>query len=127
MADSHAADNLNAILAPLHVRIRFGEQAIRDLADYPKGIQSQILALILHRAKAGSSLKPEGLGEPFRGDLSGFSKIKAKSLSLRIIYRPRRIDGFLHMEIIAIGPRDRKEVYREATRRVLRFRREMQE
>jgi hypothetical protein len=47
-----------------------------------------------------------------------------QSLSLRIIYRPRRIDGFLHMEIISIGPRDREEVYREATRKVLRFRRE---
>ena len=37
------------------------------------------------------------------------------------------VEDIIRMSEIAIGPRDREEVYREATRRVLRFRREMQE
>ena len=127
MASDHITHQLDAILEPLRVRVRFGELAIRELTDYPKDIQKHILALILYRAKAGPLLKPHGLGEPLHGKLIGFTKIKSKSLSLRIIYRPRKIDELIHMEIIAIGPREREEVYRDATKRVLRFRREMQE
>lgn len=125
MADSLIADRLNAILAPLNVQIWWGRHALNDLSHYPKGVQEQILALILRRAKAGARLKPEGLGEPLHGELSSFSKIKSKSLSLRIIYRPREQDGAILMEVIVIGPRDKDAVYREATRRILSFEQEM--
>lgn len=42
-------------------------------------------------------------------------------LSLRIVHRPRQDDGFVVMEIIAIGPTDKDEIYRMAVRRSIAF------
>jgi mRNA interferase RelE/StbE len=127
MSRSEIEDALNKALAPYRTIVRFGKGAAQDLKHFPKATQKEILALILARAKKGALLKPDGIGEPLHGPLSGFSKIKPKHLALRIVYRPRRDGDQVIMEIIAIGPRDRSEVYKLAAARVLEFQREMRE
>lgn len=49
---------------------------------YTKGQQEKILALILARAKKGPRIKPNGIGEPWPGEVRGFTKIKPKHLGL---------------------------------------------
>lgn len=117
---------VNAILDPFNVEIRSSKKAVEDLSGYPKEQQEIILALIVARAKKGPLIKPNGIGDPLRGELHGFTKIKPKRLGLRIIYRPIQNNRII-MEIIAIGPRDRDKVYTLAAKRLNNFRLEMSE
>jgi mRNA interferase RelE/StbE len=57
------------------------------------------------------------LGKPLGDDLHGFRKLRVGSRggALRIVYRITPDDNVL---VIALGPRDNKAVYREASRRV---------
>lgn len=74
----------------------------------------------LRRAKQCPLFKPEGVAESLHGSLHGFAKIKPKSLSIRIVYRP--VDGkIIRMEVIAIGPRDKEKSYRMAAQRLQKF------
>lgn len=109
---------LNRHLRDNGVVLRFGTGARHDFHKYPKETQRQIAALLIARAKTGPLLKPDGLGEPLHGELSGFAKIKLKALSIRILYRPMHINGAITMEVIAIGPRERNEVYKRAVARL---------
>jgi mRNA interferase RelE/StbE len=62
------------------------------------------------------------------GPLIGFTKNKPKAMSLRIVYRPvesQKLGGEIRMEVIAIGPKDREEVYDMAAVRVAQFKVEM--
>ncbi|GAX88920.1 hypothetical protein [Effusibacillus lacus] len=80
-------------------------------------------------AKKGPLIKPEGYGEPLIGPLFGFMKIKPKAMSLRIVYRPvnpQTADEKIRMEIIAIGPKNREEVYDLAAARLAEFKIEME-
>lgn len=116
---------IQRLLGPLHVEVVLGEEAVDDLKSYRKEINT-ILALIVAQAQKGPLIKPDGYGEPLLGKLLGFTKIKPKSMSLRIVYRPVQLpSGIIRMEIIAIGPRDKNKVYAMATRRVASFRKEM--
>lgn len=91
-----------------------------------KGNLHTILLEIARRAKNGPLLKPNGIGEPLRTPLHGFSKIKLKALNIRIIYRAFEADNrVIRMEIIAIGPRDKKKAYRLAAERLIKFLEEM--
>lgn len=117
-------DMVNAMLASLNIEIRFSKKALKDLTEYKKEQQETILALILARAKNGPLIKPNGIGEPLRGELYGFTKIKLKHMGLRVIYRPLQNTKII-MEIIAIGPRDHDKVYASAAKRIKVFRREM--
>lgn len=119
-------DTVNAMLASWNVEIRFSKQALEDLSGYEKEQQEIIVALILARAKNGPLIKPNGIGEPLRGELHGFTKIKPKHMGLRVIYRLVQKTNII-MEIIAIGPRDHDKVYAMAAKRVKVFRREMSE
>jgi mRNA interferase RelE/StbE len=102
-----------------------GSDAVDDLKGYRKEI-TMILALIVAQARKGPLIKPDGYGEPLLGPLFGFTKIKPKALSLPIVYRPVKLpDGLVRMEIIAIEPKNREEVYELATRRVAEFKAEM--
>lgn len=69
------------------VKVFFSENSLDDLISYPKEKQKRILALIMQRGKKGLLIKPDGLGGPLGGELGGFTKIKPKAMSLRIIYR----------------------------------------
>lgn len=116
---------LNQQLKPYNVKVKFGQNALRDLKDYDKRTQEIILTLLLKRGKSGPLIKPEGIGEPLHGNLKGFTKIKYKNLNLRIVYRPLK-DGVILMAVIAVGPRDREKVYNLAVKRLTGFQHEMQ-
>lgn len=117
---------IEQLLGSLNVEVVLGEQAVDDLKSYRKEINT-ILALIVAQARKGPLIKPDGYGEPLLGKLFGFTKIKPKSMSLRIVYRPVHLTSdIIRMEIIAIGPRDKEKVYELATRRVAAFRKEME-
>ncbi|EJQ20146.1 type II toxin-antitoxin system RelE family toxin [Bacillus cereus] len=115
---------LNQQLNPHNVEVKFGKNALQDIKSYDKRTQNIILTLLIKRGKSGPLIKPNGLGEPLRGKLSGFTKIKYSDLNLRIVYRPLE-NGLILMEVIAIGPRDKKKVYTLAANRVSTFQQEM--
>lgn len=58
------------------------------------------------------------LGNHNTADLSGFCKIKLKSIGLRIVYKTIVTDT--KMVIIVIGAREDEEVYEEALKRILK-------
>lgn len=116
-------EKIKQMLGPLNVEVFFGQEAVDDLKGYKKQITT-ILALIVAMAKKGPLIKPRGLGEPLHGDLAGFTKIKPKAMSLRIVYRPVEND-VIRMEVIAIGPKDKEEVYDIAGNRIKSFKEEM--
>jgi mRNA interferase RelE/StbE len=88
--------------------------------------QEKIIALIIKRGMRGPLIKPQGIGEPLRDELKGYTKIKPKNMVLRIVYRPVVNDEMIRMEIIAIGPRDKEKVYRLAARRLQSFEQQME-
>jgi mRNA interferase RelE/StbE len=84
--------------------------------------KSEVIALIIKQAQKGALLRPDGNGIRLKGKLKEFGKIKNKAINLRIIYRPIELnDGIIEMQIIAIGPRDREEVYDKAKDRLIAF------
>lgn len=112
------------ILEKYNVELRFVEDVKQDIKAINKGHRQTVLLEILRRAKQGPLFKPDGVAESLHGDLYGFAKIKSKSLNIRIIYRP--VEGQpIRMEIIAIGPRDKKKAYRMAAERLQKFFMEM--
>ena len=89
--------------------------------SYHKDQRRTILALILRQAEKNPRMQHNGCGAPLRGELHGMAKIKNKATSLRVVYRPvEQSDGIVLMEIVAIGPREREEVYRLAAQRLTR-------
>lgn len=118
---SDLIERLNQTLRQYGVEVRFSKNAKQDFKSYGKGEKTNIIAMLTLQAKKGPLLKPDGNGNPLHKELAGFAKIKRKDLSLRIVYRPRQNDGLVVIEIIAIGPRDKDEVYRMAVRRLIEF------
>lgn len=100
---------INQQLNDYGVRIKFGRNALKDLKSYDSQGQRTIIALLIKHGQKGPLLKPIGLGEPLRGELKGFAKIKYKDMNLRIVYRTLE-NGFILMEVIAIGPRDSSQI-----------------
>jgi len=118
------SDLMERLIQTLHqddVEVRFSNNARQDFKSYGKGEKTNIIAMLALQAKKGPLLKPGGTGNPLHRELAGFAKIKRKDLSLRIVYRPRQNNGFVVMEVVAIGPRDKDEVYRMAVRRLIEF------
>ncbi|MFD2706988.1 type II toxin-antitoxin system RelE family toxin [Salibacterium lacus] len=114
------------ILETYGVELKFSEEVKKDLKSVHQGKRQSILLEILRRAKNGPLFKPDGLAESLHGNLKGFTIIKSKSLNIRIVYRP--VDETpIRMEIIAIGPRDKKKAYKLAMERLDRFYEEMDE
>lgn len=118
---SDLVEQLNQILLKYGVEVKFSKSAKQDFKSYGKGEKTNILAMLTLQAKKGPLLKPDGNGNPLHKELAGFAKIKRKDLSLRIVYRPRHDGELIVMEVVAIGPRDKEEVYRMATRRLIEF------
>lgn len=118
---SDLIERLNQTLRQYGVEVRFSKNAKQDFKSYGKGEKTNIIAMLTLQAKKGPLLKPDGNGNTLHKELAGFAKIKRKDLSLRIVYRPRQNDGLVVIEIIAIGPRDKDEVYRMAVRRLIEF------
>ncbi|MDK2930693.1 MAG: mRNA interferase RelE/StbE [Bacillota bacterium] len=94
-------------------------KAVADIEALDRGLQSIVVAAIVRRARGGPLLKPRGLGEPLGRGLAGVAaKIKLKRHGMRIVYRPVERGDAIVMEILAVGPRDAGEVYREVARRL---------
>lgn len=117
---------LNRVLGPYGVEVHFGKQAVKDFAGHQKEQQEDIATLIIVRGRKGPLIKPNGIGAPLRNKLAGFTKIKPKYLSVRIVYRPVAGHPIL-MDIIAIGPRDKGRVYGMAASRLSAFNDEMRQ
>ncbi|MGX9708471.1 type II toxin-antitoxin system RelE family toxin [Laceyella tengchongensis] len=115
------AQQINELLKPYQVEVHFTKESLNDLSSYDKNQQEKIIALIIKRGMRGPLIKPQGIGEPLRDELKGYTKIKPKNMALRIVYRPVVNDEMICMEIIAIGPRDKEKVYRLAARRLQSF------
>ncbi|MFX4303715.1 type II toxin-antitoxin system RelE family toxin [Alicyclobacillus tolerans] len=123
---SDLIEKLNQTLREYGVEVKFSKNAKQDFKSYGKDEKTNIISMLVLQAKKGPLLKPDGNGKPLHKELAGFAKIKRNDLSLRIIYRPRRADELVVMEVIAIGPRDKEEVYRMAMRRLINFFDEME-
>lgn len=113
--------NLNELSSFLveryHVELAFIPEVVKDIKAINKGNRTYVLALIIQRAKQGPLFVPNGEAKSLDGNLSGFSKIKSNSLNTRVIYRPVP-NNPIRMDIIAIGPRDKKKVYKLAAERL---------
>lgn len=124
-------EKLNEALLKHDTQVFFSHNSLRDYKHYSTGSRKAILALILKQAEKGAMLKPQGKGNQLNPPLHQFAKIKPKAMSLRIIYRPvekiqEEIDKkIMEMQIIAIGPKDKDEVYSLALQRLNKFFEEM--
>lgn len=56
-------------------------------------------------------------GQPLKGKLSDCKKLKHRKLGLRVIFKQSDL-GIEIIEIVVIGKRDAKEVYKEAEKRL---------
>ncbi|MED4487296.1 hypothetical protein P9246_11170 [Aeribacillus pallidus] len=123
--DVKTLEDLQAlVLEKYNVDLRFVEDVKQDIKAINKGHRQTVLLEILKRAKQGPLFKPDGAAESLHGDLHGFARIKSKLLNIRVIYR--QVEGRpIRMEVIAIGPRDRKKAYRMAAERLQKFFMEM--
>ncbi|NPV90862.1 MAG: hypothetical protein HPY50_08825 [Firmicutes bacterium] len=126
MKDSEI-DQLNEFLRKNGRKVCFTENSFRDFKSFQKNQRRDILALIIKPAvEKNPLLKPDGHGEPLQSPLTGFAKIKPKQMGIRIVYRPKKLEnGVIRLEVIAIGPRDKDEVYRIAAERISSFKAEL--
>lgn len=120
MKVNNLADLAKFLHANYNVELKFIPEVLRDIKAINKGNRTAVLAEIIRRAKQGPLFVPNGVAESLHGNLHGFAKIKSNSLTLRIIYRPVESEP-IRMEVIAIGPRDRKLAYRMAAERLESF------
>lgn len=122
MRKQNVFDIINQKLIQFNIRVYFAHHAVSDFKGFSAGKKNQIIALIIKQAQKGPLLRPDGNGIRLKGRLKDFGKIKNKAMNIRIIYRPvESEDGIVEMQIIAIGPRDREEVYEKAKDRLTAF------
>lgn len=115
-------EKLNKLLKQYKTKVVFYSEAIGDYKSFHKGSKQIILEMIAKQAQKGANFRPEGNGIRLDSSLHDFGKIKRKSVNIRIIYRPKVLDnGFIQIEVIAIGPRDNLEVYKAAEKRLPHF------
>ncbi len=107
------------LLEKYQTQVMFTANARQDYNSFSAGKRQDILKLIIKQAEKGALLKPDGNANRCEGALHEYAKIKSKSLNLRVIYKPVKLDtGIVRMDIIAIGPRDDLQVYKMAIKRI---------
>jgi len=107
------------LLEKYQTQVMFTASAMQDYKSFSVGKRQDILKLIIKQAEKGALLKPDGNANRCEGVLHECAKIKSKSLNLRVIYKPVKLDtGIVRMDIIAIGPRDGLQVYKMAIQRL---------
>lgn len=119
-------ERLEQELLKYQTTVKFSKNALSDFKSFDAHTKKVILALIISQAKRGAKFRPDGNGIRLSGELYEFAKIKRTNTSLRIIYRPIE-NGYIEMQIVAIGPRDRDKVYEIAKKRRITFLREFNE
>nr|WP_175615440.1 hypothetical protein [Piscibacillus halophilus] len=107
-----------------NVKVLFTESSVNDLISLDKGQQKIVIKQIIKRGKNGPLIKPKGLGDPLRGELSGFTKIKLDKQKLRVIYKPKE-KKVIEMGVLVIGPRNNNKVYDIAIKRLKDFDKEI--
>ena len=83
--------------------------------EYQKldGSQRRLVRIAVAKLKT----RADEIGTPLHGELAGCKKIKWRNAGLRMVFRIRE-DGMVEIaEIVAIGRRDRSEVYKTAVGR----------
>lgn len=84
--------------------------------EYQKldGSQRRLVRIAVAKLKT----RADEIGTPLHGVLEGCKKIKWRNAGLRMVFRIRE-DGMVEIaEIVAIGRRDRSEVYKTAAGRL---------
>ena len=84
--------------------------------EYQKldGSQRRLVRIAVAKLKT----RADEIGTPLHGELVGCKKIKWRNAGLRMVFRIRE-DGMVEIaEIVAIGRRNRSEVYKTAARRL---------
>lgn len=84
--------------------------------EYQKldGSQRRLVRIAVAKLKT----RADEIGTPLHGELAGCNKIKWRNAGLRMVFRIRE-DGMVEIaEIVAIGRRDRSEVYKTAVGRL---------
>lgn len=84
--------------------------------EYQKldGSQRRLVRIAVAKLKT----RADEIGTPLHGELAGCKKIKWRNAGLRMVFRIRE-DGTVEIaEIVAIGRRDRSEVYKTAVGRL---------
>lgn len=93
-------------------KVEFIEEAIQDFKKLDRSQQILIRKSILKIEKYGMQV-----GESLRGELAGCRKLKHKKAGLRVVFRETK-KGLEIIQILAIGKRSDKEVYKSATKRL---------
>lgn len=93
-------------------KVEFIEEAIQDFKKLDRSQQILIRKSILKIEKYGMQV-----GEDLRGELSGCRKLKHKKAGLRVVFRETK-KGLEIIQILAIGKRSDKEVYKSVTKKL---------
>lgn len=105
------------IIFPENVRLI--PEAREDLDELDKSQQTEVIKGILKVSK-NPAPRPNGYGEPLKGSLQGFSKIKFLKQGIRVVYRHiKTVNG---MFIIVISMRRDDQVYQIAEERIKKLR-----
>ena len=105
-------------------QIEYLQEASKDLKKLDPYKAKMVLKAIEKTAERPLPA-PEGIGKPLGNlaatKLSGYYKIKLKALGYRVVYGLIREENI--MKIIVISIRDDAQVYKEAERRILKYKR----
>ena len=82
-----------------------------DLPRLDAGEQRRVLKTIRKKL----TIDPQGYGEPLRGELSRYRKLRVFD-DYRVVYRVDRVNKTVF--ILAVGIRRNQEVYKEALKRL---------
>ena len=105
--------------------VEYINEALRDLKRLDAYDRKLILKAINKTAERPLP-PPDGIGKPLGNHassrLSGYYKIKLKSIGYRVVYSLVRANNV--MKVIVISIRDDDAVYKEAERRIKKFKTE---
>lgn len=103
--------------------VYFIDEAQKDMRKLDGSARAQVYKAMEKVSQNPVSKQEGGYGTPLGNkrdvNLTGFMKVKLKSLGIRIVYRVEEDDGI--MRVIIVGIRDDEEVYRMAASRIERL------
>ncbi len=103
--------------------VEFLEEAERDIRKLDHSVQLQVIKGIKKVSQNPLPREQGGYGKPLGNksghNLTNFLKIKFKDLGIRVVYKLEMVDGV--MKIIVISARTDEQVYKEASKRRIRY------
>lgn len=97
----------------------FSDDAEKDFMALDKTQQTEVAKGII-KVSTNPEPKPKGYGNPLRGELTGYCKIKFLKSGIRVVYKHVRTSN--GMLLIVISMRNDNEVYNIAATRIKKFR-----